>query len=251
MTTPPTNGIAALKRKRDTALNFAQTHNSHAVSPDTLLNVVSQAQKYLQQKREEKTLDEIEGYLSIQHSDPALLRNFRTIMMQGNSKILYNKAGAGGKGTLKYLPDIPVTNADELRAYLQKRTNSIGVKYATIEDGWPKAYSIEALHRMSDAHEALLSKDKKGEIRAVWQDDPTLQHEMTNDLKMQWGSIPLPSNADDIRDKLIAANLKPTSTPRQIVKGPVEKKKKAARKTGKTTNTHIAHLLKDYSKKRA
>ncbi|KAJ4293759.1 transcription factor TFIIE beta subunit, TFIIEB, Tfa2 [Collariella sp. IMI 366227] len=91
---------------------------------------------------------------------------------------------------------------------------------------------------------------KDGAPRMVWLDDASLFHEIDPELKIMWSRCEVPS-VENIVPRLVAAQQKPASEDPRIkaMQAPkVEKKKKRAqRRTGKSTNTHMEHLLKDYS----
>jgi transcription initiation factor TFIIE subunit beta len=71
---------------------------------------------------------------------------------------------------------------------------------------------------------------------------------MDSDFINEWHKVQIPPNPDDLRNSLLAAGLKPSSAPRQAVASkPDKKKKKASRRGGKQTNTHMAAILKDFS----
>lgn len=71
---------------------------------------------------------------------------------------------------------------------------------------------------------------------------------MSDDFKHEWHTIQIPPNPDDLRNSLLSAGLKPSSAPREVTATkPKEKKRKAPRRGGKQTNTHMANILKDFS----
>ena len=81
-----------------------------------------------------------------------------------------------------------------------------------------------------------------------WDNDPSLMHKMDPDFANEWHKIQIPPNPDDLRSSLMAAGLKPSSAPRQTeAKKTDKKRKKAIRRGGKQTNTHMASILKDFS----
>ena len=73
---------------------------------------------------------------------------------------------------------------------------------------------------------------------------------MTIEFKTIWHRIPLP-NAAEVPGLLTKAGLKPTSVDPASIKKTntkVERKRPKQRRAGKITNTHLAGVLKDYSK---
>jgi len=157
--------------------------------------------------------------------------------------------GSGGGRTLfSYRPKYPVRGPDSLKAFLQKRTDMRALLVQDLKDGWPDA--AKGIDLMGQRNEVLVTRHKKDPFlpKAVWPNDPSLRLDMDANFRKKWHEILLPANPDELRNKLEAAGLKPTSAPREMVKaGPVQKKKKVARRGGKTTNTHMAGILRDYS----
>ena len=102
---------------------------------------------------------------------------------------------------------------------------------------------------MEKKGEVLMIRDRKGGIKLVWYDEPSLQHKVSDDLKHAWNNIKLPANTDDLRTRLENAGLKPTSAPKENVKKAQSKdnRKRGPKRGTRTTNAHIQHLLKDYS----
>jgi len=153
-------------------------------------------------------------------------------------------------GTYIHRPTIPnVRTKTQLLAHLQKKTDASGVSVKDLKDGWPDC--DRAIKELEEEHKLLVVRQKKdGAAKMVWPDDPSLFHEVDPELKLMWAKVELPP-LDAIVQRLLAAQQKPASEdPRiKLLNQPkVEKKKKRAqRRTGKATNTHMEHLLKDYS----
>jgi transcription initiation factor TFIIE subunit beta len=246
----PSNASAtktSLKRKLPLP---ADEHKKNV--PHDVLTQLKLAEEYLILARSSKTFDEIVAYLSLQNNEPDRLATLKSALQMNRtwSKIEYDDKGASGKGTYKFRPKIPVTNAEELKGYLQRQDHSVGVKMEDLKDGW-KDYDRE-IARMETSNELLVVRNNKGNPRTIWQNDPSLNLKIGHDLKDKWVAIKLPANPDDVRMKLENAGLKPTSAPKKLggSSRPQEKKKKAARRGGRQTNTHMSHVLKDYSHKR-
>lgn len=152
-------------------------------------------------------------------------------------------------GTYIHRPTIPnVRNGTQLLAYLQKKTDASGVNVKDLKDGWPDCDGT--LTELEKEHRILVVRAKKdGVARTVWPDDPSLFHHIDPELKVMWAKCEVPP-LDSIVQRLKAAQQKPTSEdPRDKLAAPKveKKKKKMQRRTGKATNTHMEHLLKDYS----
>jgi transcription initiation factor TFIIE subunit beta len=242
--------VASLKRKLP-AQEEEKKKNEQTV-PQDVLTQLKLAEEHLIETRTSKTFEQIVSYLSLQKSPEDRLAKLRSALQMNRefSKIEYDRQGANGQGSYKFRPKIPVTNAEELKGYLQQQDHSVGVKMEDLKDGW-KDHDKEII-RMEDSNELLVVRNNKGNPRTIWQNDPSLNNAIGMDLKLMWTNLRVPANPDEIRLKLESAGLKPTSAPRKAggPTRPQEKKKKAARRGGRQTNTHMSHVLKDYSHKR-
>jgi transcription initiation factor TFIIE subunit beta len=192
------------------------------------------------------SFQEITDYLNIPSHDTLTRQQLQSIFQLPN----HSKIEWGGKDKYRYRPRYNVRNAEELKGYLQNQKSAQGLAVRDLKDGWPNA--ADAIAEMEKKKELLVTHNKKdGSARTVWINDPTLMHKVDPDFQNEWHKIQLPPNPDDLRTKLVAAGLKPSSAPREaLATKPKEKKKKAPRRGGKQTNTHMTNILKDYSHKR-
>jgi transcription initiation factor TFIIE subunit beta len=236
------------KRKREAPI--APTIVGQKFEGKELLSQVQYAQQYLQSKNKEVSFKDILNYLSIQHSEQRALAQFRKVLQKHAEKVLYNPRGLGGVGSYKYKPVMAVENSDQLKGFLQGREDFTGVKFDDIKDGWPDSAGV--IDQMEGNGELLVIRDRRKVIRTVWQDDPSLRKPIAENFKVAWHIIKLPANVDDLRAKLEEAGLKPTSAPREGVKAApmIKKKKRVPKRSGRETNSHVNHLLKDFSHKR-
>jgi transcription initiation factor TFIIE subunit beta len=258
-----TSNGGGTKRKREDSLSAPVSILKVASSPHKFLKTstnslprlvdndivthLSETEKYLKEKGTPKTFEEIINFLSIQYASPESLENLRRSLESRVSKFNVHPPNEETPDkTYTYKPLIPVRNEEELRAYFQRQTSFIGVTLTTLKDGWPNCDT--ALDKMEEAHELMTMRGSRNIIKVVWQDDPTLRTDIPATLKRGWEGIQLPANADELRTKLQKAGLKPTSAPRENPKITTarQQKRKAPRKGGKQTNTHILHLLKDF-----
>lgn len=170
-------------------------------------------------------------------------------LSQQMPEIKFNPRGANGKGTFRYKPTIPARSPEQLKAYLQSQKEYRGITLQELTDGWEATDCVSALEKMERKHELLIFRHN-GKIINVFEDDSTLHTNISEDMKSAWLEIPLPVTSDELRTALENAGLKPTTAPRQIAR-PVqltEKKRKAPRRGGRQTNSHLMQgLLKDYS----
>lgn len=208
---------------------------------------------FLKKKDEPKTFQEILEYLSQVHADLAKKRKIVAIL-QKHDRVQYNpdltlKSQAWDSGTYQHRPIINVRSKKDLIAYLQNKTNAQGLAVKDLKDGWPDC--DDALDALEGEHKILVTRTKKdGHARMVWSNDPSLFHQVDVEFIDMFRHTELPS-VDDLVRKLQEAGQKPASEdPSKRIKAAPktkEKKKRVSRRGGKTTNTHMAHLLKDFS----
>ncbi|KAK4185548.1 transcription initiation factor IIE subunit beta [Podospora australis] len=221
---------------------------------DSIITQISFAVSWLRTKPDPQPYSAVLGYLSIL-GKPESEQEFFVEQMRRNPQIQWipdpNVSEQTWKsGTYVHRPTIPgVKNKTQLLAHLQKKTDASGVSVKDLKDGWPDCEA--SITELEHEHKILVTRAKKdGAAKMVWLDDASLFHEVDPTLKVMWSRVELPS-LETIATRLMAAGQKPASEDPRIkaANAPkVEKKKKRAqRKTGKSTNTHMEHLLKDYS----
>ncbi|KAM7191574.1 transcription initiation factor IIE subunit beta [Rhypophila sp. PSN 637] len=221
---------------------------------ESALAQMSYAVEWLRTKTEPRPYHEILGYLSIINRSEAEQEAF-VDKMRAHHQIQWipdpNLTEQTWRtGTYIHRPTIPnVRTKTQLLAYLQKKTDASGVSVKDLKDGWPDCE--KAITELEQEHKVLVVRAKKdGVARMVWLDDPSVFHEVDPELKVMWSKVEVPS-VENIVQRLIAAQQKPTSEdPRiKMMQAPKQekKKKRAQRSTTKSTNSHMAHLLKDYS----
>jgi len=221
---------------------------------DSIIAQMTYTVSWLRTKEEPQTYLDVLGYLSgtnrSEHD-----QEFFVEQMRSHSQIQWIpdptlSEQTWRSGTYIHKPAIPnVRTKTQLLGYLQKKTDASGVLVKDLKDGWPDCEA--ALTELEAEHKILVVRAKKdGVAKMVWLDDPSLFHPVDPELKVMWAKVEVPG-LDTIVQRLKLAQQKPTSEdPRdKLLAAPkVEKKKKRAqRKTGKSTNTHMVHLLKDYS----
>lgn len=251
--TPSTSSSGGTKRKRPDAPAIVY---SQPALTGTGESPYTQAHYVINNMREKQmkvwTFDELIDYLSIPQVDATKeQRNRLRYIFRNHPQIDYNSQGDNGRGTYRYKPKYNIRSADELKAYLQAQKHSIGISVKDLKDGWPDC--IPAIEDLERQGQLLVTRNKKDFTpKTVWQDDPSLHQNIERNFHSDWHKIALPPNPDDLRAKLEAAGLKPTSAPKDTKKA-VEakpKKKKVTRRTGKQTNIHMLGILKNYDHKR-
>ena len=197
------------------------------------------------------TFQEILKYLSQVNSLEEYKRLLNSILKRHDRVewIPDSRSKAWDSGRFKHRPIINVRTKKELVAYLQAKADAQGVSVKDLKDGWPNCE--EAITQLEHEKKVLVIRTKKdAHARMVWSNDPSLVHGIDDEFLEMWRGVDLPS-VDDLVRKLMDAGQKPASEdPSKRVKAPPkpkEKKKRAPRKGGRTTNTHMAHLLKDYN----
>ncbi|CAK7214996.1 transcription factor TFIIE beta subunit, TFIIEB, Tfa2 [Sporothrix bragantina] len=247
----PTNGLPA------GAAIYSQPENT-GVGTAIGTNIVYALDYLKQQGGKAVNLSTVLGHLNLNRESEAVqkqiverMRHHPRIMWRPDNATSDSSADDQWKtGTYEHKPIIPnVKDKTALLQYLQRRTDAQGVNVKDLKDGWPDCET--ALTALEREHKVLVVRTKKdNHPRMVWQDDPTLCFTVEPEFQSLWHRATIPS-VEDIVGKLTAAGQKPTSEdPRlRAMNQPKEKKakKRAQRRTGKSTNTHMEHLLKDYS----
>lgn len=237
-----------LKRKR-TELAEAVTYSqpTDTGSGKEVMTQVVYAIDYLKLKDKPISFNDIWNYLSI----PANQQQHRAVLrraLKEHPKVDYDEKGPDGYPTFRFRPMHNVRSGEELRGYMQKQSTAQGVSVKELKDGWPTAIAeIEALERRG---ELLVTKNKKDNTpKMVWSNDPSLALHIDQDFQDFWAKTKLPANPSDMRTELERAGLTPTSQVKEVIKlgGAREKKKRINRKIGRSTNTHMSHILKDYT----
>lgn len=154
-----------------------------------------------------------------------------------------------GKEIYRYNPMHPVTNSDEMKSYLTRLPDGQGIAVRELKDGWPNC--LPELEALAAKHEVLLLRQKKDNApKTVYPDSPVFYVRMDDDFVDFWGKCKLPASEAELRTELEKANLTPTSQVKEAKKGNMLKreKRKPNRRGGKTTNTHMMGILREYKK---
>lgn len=252
-TTSAAAGTLTPRKDRDTP-NVVYSQPALTGTGESIISQMAYAVRWLREKGEPQTGHDVLGYLSA-ITRPESEQEFFVEQMRRNPHIQWIPDPALSEqtwrtGTYIHRPTIPeVKDKTTLLAYLQKKTDASGVSVKDLKDGWVECEA--GINELEAEHKVLVVRAKKdGAPRMVWLDDPSLFHDVDPQLKLMWARVEVPS-LENIVGRLVAAQQKPASEdPRlKAAQAPkVEKKKKRAqRRTGKSTNVHMEHLLKDYS----
>lgn len=247
--TPSTSSNNGSKRKRPADEITPATIYSQPRETGTGSHVFTQVTYAVEHLRANQdrwmSFQEITDYLNMPAHDTVQRSQLASLLQSPqHSKVEYSN------DKYRYKPKYNVRSAEELKGYLQNQKSAQGLLVKDLKDGW--ADVADAIAIMEKKQEILVTHNKKdGSARTIWINDPTLMHKVDPEFLNDWHRIPLPPNPDDLRNKLVTAGLKPSSAPREALAAkPKEKKKKAPRRGGKQTNTHMTSILKDYSHKR-
>ena len=240
--------------------------------PTETLGQMQIAIEHLKETGTTKSFNELLRFLSLQHANPEAIAKLERTMKSGkHPKINYDSK----TDRFKYRPIIPVHDEDSLKAYLQRRKNMIGVKVDDVKDGWPDC--VPQLESMAGRGEILLVRNKPNKTvtsvqavdfssnanaeqsaartardmmpKVIWGSDKSLVNPpLPDDLRKQWMGIQLPASEETLRDRLLAAGLKPSTAPAQIqVATNASKKVRKQRKTNRGTLTNTNVPMRDYS----
>lgn len=235
-----------LKRKR------ADPQPPDSVNEGNVMALAVYAVKYLKEKEKSLTFDDIYRFLSVppQLNTDSVRQDLKN-HLKTNPRVDYIPKGFDGKGGFTYRPLHPVHSADELKGYLQARPTAQGISVKELKEGWSAVPT--AIDELEAKGEILVTRNKKdGAAKHVWPDDPSLAQHVEQEFRELWHKMELPANASEMRAELERAGLTPTSQIKQPVaqKKQKEKKKRAPRSGGRTTNVHMTAVLKDYTNRK-
>jgi transcription initiation factor TFIIE subunit beta len=245
----PSSQLADLKRKRqDLPQHAAYSQPADTGSGREVMTQVVYAIDYLKSKDRAVSFSDIWNYLSIPANQQQHRQVLRRALME-HPKVDYDPKGLDGQQpSFRFRPIHNVRSGDDLKAYLQRQYTAQGISVKELKEGWPEA--ISEIERLERKGELLVVRQKKDNIpKMVWPNDPSLDQPIDQDFKDYWSKVTLPANPGDLRAELEKAGLTPTSHVKEVIKvsGGRDKKKRTSRKVGRSTNTHMVGILKDYS----
>lgn len=244
------------KRKRDATEVYSQPQlTGYGVDVKSHMKF---AVDYLKAKSASKTMQELIDHLSLRNTTEDHRQELAE-GLRGHPRVEWRPDTSLSEqtwktGTYSYRPVVPgVVDATSLLAFLQRKTDASSLAVRDLKDGWPDCE--ETLARLEHQHKILVTRTNRENIaRHVWLDDPSLHHSVQPEFQAMWRRVQIPS-VDDMHRKLVTAELKPTSDdPRKIAAANANKskvqKKRVSKRGGKMTNTHMNHLLQDFSDRR-
>ncbi|KAI9747211.1 MAG: hypothetical protein M1815_004497 [Lichina confinis] len=239
-----------LKRKRPAeSSNVVFSQPADTGTGRHIMTQVTYAVEYLKGKESPQTLPQILSYLSLKAAEN---QRSMALILQKHDRIDYQRGqdkASWDSGTYRFRPIHNIRSATELLAYLQSRPTAQGVSVKELKDGWGGA--DDAIDQLERKSQILVTRNKKdNHARMVWANDASLSQRVDPQFQALWLKATLPSK-EDLPRELEKLGLKPTSADPsgRIVAAPKEKqrKQKKPRKGGKTTNTHMVGILRDYS----
>ena len=233
-----------LKRKRPETTAFSQPANTG--TGNSLATQVYYAIENMKEKGRPQTLTDIISYLNV-HNESEQHKSNIARALKSSTKVIYDPKNDGGEGTFSYRPIHNIRTADGLFGFLQSQKTAQGLDVKKLKDGWPGAEAeIDVLESQG---KLLVTRNRKdNHARMVWSNDPTLDFPVHEEFRSMWHKIKLPE-PEQLASELERAGLQPANKSRGVQVKTVEQKKKSKRprRGGKTTNTHMAGVLRDYS----
>ena len=164
-----------------------------------------------------------------------------------HDKVKYVMVDGKDEDFFSFRPIHDIRSADQLLGYLQSQRSAQALNVKDLKDGWHGA--LDAIDDLERQGRLSVTRHKKDDsARFVWLNDPSLFFSIDQEFKTMWQKIKLPEPGA-LADELEREGLTPANKSRSVKAKPVkqENKAKRARKGGKTTNTHMAGVLRDYS----
>ncbi|KAI4135502.1 MAG: hypothetical protein LQ347_000610 [Umbilicaria vellea] len=235
-----------LKRKRPEQANVVYSQPADTGTGKNVMTQITYAVDYLKGKGTPQTLQDLLSYLSLQYREDDYKRTIGTIL-KNHEKISFDRTGADGVGTFSFRPIHNIRSPSQLLGHLQSQPTAQGLNVRALRDGWPGAE--DAINLLESQGKLLVTRNKKDDhAKMVWPNDPSLRFDIDDEFKTMWHKVRLPE-AGALAEELEREGLTPTNKSRVVRAKPIkqEKKTKKPRKSGKTTNTHMVGVLRDYS----
>lgn len=235
-----------LKRKRVEQANTVFSQPKDTGTGFHIITQVTYALDKLKEKDVPWTWQRLSEYLSLHGREKGYGQALKTILMS-HEKVNYQKIDGNEKDLFSFRPIHDIRSADGLLRYLQSQPTAQALSVKDLKDGWHGA--LDAIDSLEKQGKLSVTRHKKDDsARFVWLNDPSLFFSIDQEFKTMWQKIKLPEPGA-LADELEREGLTPANKSRAVKVKPVkqEKKTKRARKGGKTTNTHMAGVLRDYS----
>lgn len=244
--TPSTPGAASDRRRHDGNIVYSQPADT-GTGKDIMTNVHYAIQN-LKEKNATLSFEDILGYLSLQERrhDESYVSALHTILKK-HEKINYDRSGNNGKGSFSFRPPHDIRSSEQLLRKLQAQTTMNGISVKDLKEGWPDVE--DAIYVLEKEGKLLVTRNRKdNHPRMVWANDPSLVHHFDDEFRHIWEKTKIPEQQRVIEELekagMVPANKNKVVKPRVKIE---QKKTKKPRRTGKTTNTHMMGILRDYS----
>ncbi|RJE24161.1 transcription initiation factor [Aspergillus sclerotialis] len=246
-TTPtPTPGADPKKKRHEADIVYSQPANT-GTGKDIMTQVLF-AIEHMKTKGVPLKFSDIVSYLSLQQraNDEGYVQALRSIL-KVHEKVQFDPKGANGEGTFSFRPPHNIRSAEQLLQKLQSQSTGAGMSVRELREGWPNVE--ETINKLETEGKLLVTRNKKdNHAKMVWINDPSLNQHFDDEFRAIWEKIKIPDQ-QAVKEELDKAGITPTSKNKVIKPRPkVEQKKvKKPRRSGKTTNTHMMGVLRDYS----
>ncbi|KAL9138069.1 MAG: hypothetical protein Q9175_000722 [Cornicularia normoerica] len=235
-----------LKRKRVGQANTAFSQPKDIGTGSHIITQVTYALEKLKEKDVPWTWQRLGEYLSLHGREKGYGQALKTILIS-HDKVTYEKVDGKEKDLFSFRPIHNIRSADGLLGYLQSQSTAQALSVKDLKDGWHGA--LDAINNLEKQGKLSVTRHKKDDsARFVWPNDPSLFFSIDQEFKTMWQKITLPEPGA-LADELEREGLTPANKSRSVKVKPIkqEHKTKRARKGGKTTNTHMVGVLRDYS----
>ena len=235
-----------LKRKRVQPDNTVFSQPKDTGTGSHIITQVTYALDKLKEKNDSWTWQRLSEYLSLHGREKGYGHTLKTILIK-HDKVNYKEVDGKGKDEFSFRPIHNIRSADELLGHLQSQRTAQALSVKDLKDGWHGA--LDAIDSLEKQGKLSVTRHKKDDsARFVWLNDPSLFFSIDQEFQTMWQKIKLPEPGA-LADELEREGLTPANKSRSVKVKPVkqENKTKRARKGGKTTNTHMAGVLRDYS----
>lgn len=245
-TPTPTPGADLKRKKHEADIVYSQPANT-GTGKDIMTQVLF-AIEHMKTKSVPLKFADIVSYLSLQQraNDEGYIQALRSIL-QVHEKVQYDPKGANGEGTFSFRPPHNIRSPEQLLQKLQTQSTAAGMSVRELREGWPNVE--DTINKLEREGKLLVTRNKKdNHAKLVWINDPSLIPHFDAEFRHIWEKIKIPDQ-QTVKEELEKAGITPTNKNKVVKARPkVEQKKvKKPRRSGKTTNTHMMGVLRDYS----
>lgn len=234
-----------LKRKRPAGPETPYSQPKDTGVGLQLMTQITYAIEFLKNKTKPQTLFDILSFLSLQTQDDQSKKKIEHVLIY-HQKVNYEPKTEDTPALFSFRPAYNVRSRESLLQYLQSQRTAEGLSVRELKDGWINCE--DEIDKLEAEGKLLVTRNKDKHAKMVWPNDPSLSFEIDEEFQNIWHKIKLP-DPEALAQELEKEGLTPANKNR-VIKKPVkiqEKPKRKARAGGKTTNVHMAGVLKDFS----